>query len=259
MKPALFHEPEKFQQVARAFEQYFCLELIPEDSGRFVSTDCRDEEPFESIVFTLRRLPGDPIPVTLLPPDAWLALSFTSRTTPQSGEGQSHPRRLPVIPTASAGAFHERFSNGTQDVAYSPKAADTPAKVEHQKVNKEYAGVCRTVEQLIREHGSIEAIPSSQLLKVSLDELWEADIHVKDTFMEKLKEQFHGKHLEEIPIEEIFEGTSVMLLKVKENRGWFLVLAKVDPKTKKPGPRGRKYYWYDEDFPADEGEGNSQS
>ncbi len=247
LPPHTFKDEEHFLRFCEVLETHFGLQ-IQNDTGMAYSADNDDEEPFKSYIATFIKV-GEPTKGAL-PKDAELALYMGYKRPSNNDREKKPPKTGGTKPPP--GSYHERFTIGGKEIAYVTPENDEVSKKKHQAEKKRYKKVCQNIQRLIDAHGDIEKIPEEELLSISLEELGEAQQRVKDQYFRTLLKKYKGR-AQEIPIEEINRESSVVLQRVKTNKGWFLCLANIDELTGKvpKGGYGKKYF-YQEEFKTKE-------
>jgi SAM-dependent methyltransferase len=244
LQASVFENTESFDVFKKTVGTYFGFTLVEEDTGFAQSTDHTDEEQFEGVVLTLRKTGKPRCNAATLPMDAWLALHFYKKAPLVSTEKERFVR-TPGIAHPPPGAYHEAFTIAGKDVHYA-QPQEPQEKKQHKKRKQRYSATCAAIDRLIQEYGSIKKIPTEQLLSVSLEEIDTTTQRIRDLYFRELLKKYDGR-IDAIPLEEISRKSPVILVPMHEkNIGWFLVLATIDPETKKLGTYGKKYFLEEE-------------
>lgn len=244
----LFDTPEgepnqrRLEQMYSVLEDFGGFRVVREESGRAHAAEDTGDR-FATYMVALDKVGSSRI--RFLPPELWSALHFHRARTSRAKGGEGKKREK-IIKPPPQGAFHERFILGSQELTYAAPSHEEKQNSEHRANKYKYQRATERIRTLIAQHGSIDAIPTEQLLSISLEEVDIEEQTERDLHCLELLEQ-HGGRIEKIPIQELAQFSPVILVRGKAKKGSFLCLANIADAKKHPtGGYGKRFFDRDE-------------
>jgi hypothetical protein len=235
LPPNLFEkDAEKVQKLTELLERCFGFERVVELTGHAQSTDRTDEHPFNSYIWTLRKV--RPSRADLIMDEDWRTLNLKKSSRANGGGRKTNGANGTQ---ETQGSFHENFCIGSTELQCITNV-DVSCAVMHDHGVEQHRTIAQRIRELREKHGSFDAIPAHELLAFSLDDLNTATQHEKNAYFEALLRRYHGD-VYRIPIEQIKAKSPLILMCQKANAGTFLSFAVLDDRGQ-ARPYGKRYF-----------------